>query len=204
MKKWVWGAALLIGLAAIIGVLVLSSRESSEASAIRESFEAYRKALLEQDGEAASEWVSQSTIDMYEHQVSWARTASRDEVLALGFMNRLQIALLRQQVPRDTLRIATGRSMFAYAVDKGWISRNSVLKVRLGEIREAYGKAVVTLWAEGKKTNERFFFVKENGRWGLDLTKTFQGADVLLQQQAKRQGLTENAFILLAVEALSG
>ena len=55
---------------------------------VRASFDAYKAAILSQDGTRASELVSRRTIAEYQKYVDWAHTADRRTLESLSLINR--------------------------------------------------------------------------------------------------------------------
>ncbi len=186
-------------------VLCLSSCLASEdTEAVKQTFADYRHALLSQDGTQAAELVTEETIAQYKKYVDWAKTATKDELMKLNLMNRLQVILIKHRVPRDKLLDANGKEIFSYAVDNGWIGKASVINTSLGEIQVASDNAIAGVLVQGKKVPTKFNFVKQSGTWRFNLLQTMAEATMALKAMIIKQGVSENDFIITSAEALSG
>jgi|GEM_PF-1970990 hypothetical protein len=172
--------------------------------AVRKSFEAYAAAIVNDKGEDAAECVDQQTIKWYGDIRKWALTATREELAKLGLFNRLQAMLVRHRVPRAELEKMDGRKLFIHAVDQGWVGKNSVAGIDIGDVSITSTFAEGTVVRNGRPTKMKFQFVIEGGKWKLKLMPIMTQAEPVLQAQLKREGLTEDEYILRVLEATTG
>ncbi len=186
-------------------VLCFSSCFAGEdTDAVKQTFANYRQALLSQNGMQAAELVTEETIAQYKKYVDWATTATKDELMKLNLMNRLQVILIKHRVPRDMLLNANGKDIFAYAVDNGWIGKASVMNTSLGEVQVASDSAVAEVLVQEKRVPTKFNFLRQAGTWRFNLLQTMAGANMALKAMIMKQGVTENDFIITSAENLSG
>jgi len=111
-----------------------SEQNENPTKAIQNCFDSYRSAILDQDGETAVKFLSNSTIQEYQRYVDWALGAKEEELKEMSFINRMQIIILRHRVDVNTLKTLDGRSAIIYAVDRDWIGKNGVIQTSLGAI----------------------------------------------------------------------
>lgn len=171
----------------------------------RESFSAYRTALLADDGTAAAQQVTEGTFDYFEEMTRVAVCGSAEEVVALEVINRMQVILFRHRVPLDQLVSMSGRDMFVYAVDHGWVGKGGMTSTELGEISQSGDHATATLLVNGEPApGATFDFKKEQGSWKLDVVSALASGNAVLEQMARQQGVGENMLITALVTRVSG
>jgi hypothetical protein len=196
--------SLLSSAAALLCGIASCSSQSPEATDVEQAFSSYRTALLEQKGDEAVNWVAPATIKMYQETRDLALNADEATVKNLPIGARMQVLLMRHRVSLKQLQEFDGKKMFAHAVDQNWIGKEGVQRAGVSDVvvdgTQATGKVTVN----GKSSTEKFHFVKENGRWTVDLTPSFSTVDRLFQQAANDQGMTENDFIFAIITKLSG
>jgi hypothetical protein len=107
-------------------------------------------------------------------------------------------------VPRSFLLQASGKDIFAYAVDNNWIGTNSVKSTSLGKVQTTSDKAIAEVRVAGKIVPTKFSFSKQDSKWRFNLLQTLAGANIALKAMVMKQGITENEFILNSAENLSG
>lgn len=177
---------------------------AGEPEAVVKSFQDYKSAILNQNGEAAVALVTKRTVEEYQRYVEWALTADRKTLQSLAFINRFQVLLLRHRIPADSLRQLDGRSVFVYAVDRDWIGKNGVIRTTLGKVDVANTRATAEVLIGGQSAPNRFQFSKENGTWKFDLIQVIRDADQALKAAARQNGMTEDEFMFSLIETVSG
>ncbi|MEW6747066.1 MAG: arylsulfatase [Planctomycetota bacterium] len=136
--------------ATVIGIVAITGCTPGESDAVVKSFQEYKSAILEQEGQVAVGPVTKRTVDEYQHYVDWALSADRNTLELLSFINRFQVFLLKHRIPADTLRQLDGQSVFAYAVDRDWIGKNGVIRTTLGKVDVANNRATAEVLIGGK------------------------------------------------------
>lgn len=209
MKSAAIFASLLISLTACkqeqsASVENTSSKKESDVQGVSACFEAYKGAILAQEGEAAVEHLSQSTIDEFQNYVNLALTAEREELEALSFINRMQVVLMRHRIPVETLRDLTGRSAIVYAVDRDWIGKNGVIRTELGEVSTHDDRATAEVIIGGQKAPTRFQFRREKEAWKFDLLSVLRDGNTAMKQAAEQAGMDEDEFLFTITESVSG
>lgn len=173
-------------------------------AAVKQAFDSYKSAILNDKGADAAECVDRQTLDWYEDTRRWALTATRAQLAELSLFNRLQAVLVRHRVARAELEKMDGRKLFVHAVENGWVGKSSVSGLEIGEVSITGAFAAGTVVKEGRPTNLKFQFVIEAGRWRLKLLPVMKQAEPALRAQIKRAGLTEDGYILQVAETVSG
>jgi hypothetical protein len=168
---------------------------------IRETFDRYKDALKERDGEAAAGLISTETLDYYEEMRQVAARAGPAEIRKHSLMNRLLITRMRIGIHLPALRSMTGREVFALGVKEGWSDAENTSRQEFGEID------VVGDFANAAQTNgvpTSYDFHREQGQWKLDLTAVIASANFAFKQAARESGQSENQFLFTLLESATG
>jgi len=176
----------------------------AEDGDVLQVFEDYRAALLQVDGAAAVDLVDAGTIDWYEDTLGLALSASRSELNRLDALQKFMVLRLRLDLAKADLEALTGRSLFVYAVDHGWILSEEAESMRLGrvEVQEDAGEAWVSI--EQAPDMPLFYMVKQDGHWRIALWQSLASTNRYMEQAISGSGLSEDAFMLQALESYSG
>ena len=195
---------LLGGLAALVLLAPAVTAQDAEGD-VRDVFERYRLAVLAGDGAGALAAVDGRTAAYYGRAVDLALDADSATVAGLSFIDRLMVLSLRHRVSADMLRTFDGPQALAYGVERGWIDRADAARQSLGRVRVAGDSASAVLVLNGAPVPEvAFAFAREGGAWKLDLTSVLDIGSRAMQAMIEQMGETEDGFIALALEVLTG
>ncbi len=172
---------------------------------VKKSFSAYKTAILAADGEAAAAVVTQGSRDYFHKLADQALTLDHEGMHALSLSDRLYAMLLRHNLNRARLQAMSGGEVVSYAVDEGWIGREGAEQLRLSNYKVEGDTASGTiLRPDGGTTSFKMEFVKENGRWLLDLVALMQLTRIAFEFAVKQSGIDEDTFVMLMLEQGSG
>ena len=194
-------------LLSLLFLIFLALPEPAEASpeAVQESFLAYKKAVLEGNGAAAAELVTQGSKDLYHKYANDAVTLDRDGLNKLHVTDRVSIMLLRHNLKRKELEGMSGGEIIAYAVDRGWVGKESVSRLELGDYQVDGNVATGTvLGADGRRSPYKLQFLKEAQRWRLDLVAMLMLTRTAIDYTIQQTGMAEDEFVLYVIEISSG
>lgn len=172
---------------------------------VRESFIAYKSAIIEADGEAAAAVVTQNSRDYFRMLADQALTLDRAGLHQIHLTDRLYAMLLRHSLDRTTLEKMSGSDVVSYAVDEGWIGRNGASQLRLGhyEVDGDHASGTI-LRPDGLKSSFKMEFVREGGKWLLDLVALMKLTRTAFEYAVQQSGLSEDEFVILMLEQGSG
>jgi len=192
-------------LLALVLLLPLPAAAQQEAAAVRDSFLGYKSAILTGDGETAAELVTERTHALYRGFADSALTLDKPGLDALHVMDRMSVMQLRHQLNRRQLESMSGEEIVAYAVDHGWIGKDGAARLQVGDftVDGDFATAPI-LGGDGKETLLRMRFAREGGVWRLDLVEMMALTRVAIAQAIRQTGMSEDAFILVFLEAASG
>ncbi|MEO3430093.1 hypothetical protein AAFN88_14630 [Pelagibius sp. CAU 1746] len=172
---------------------------------VKESFLAYKVAILEADGEAAASVVTQNSRDYFRNLANHALTLDRAGLHEIHLTDRLYAMLLRHNLDRTQLQQMSGDQIVSYAVDHGWIGRSGASQLRLGHYQIEGDRASGTiLRPDGLKSAFKMEFVREGGKWLLDLVALMDLTRTAFEYSVQQSGLGEDEFVLLMLEQGTG
>lgn len=168
---------------------------------IRETFAAYKEAVIERDGETAGSLVSTDTLNHYEDMRRLAATAGPAQIQSQSFINRLLITRMRLEIPQARLRSMDGRETFAFGITQGWTSDASLSRQELGRISV---EGDVANAAQTGGTPSSYDFHREDGSWRLDLMAIIASSNMVFQEVVEQSGQSENEYLFTLLESVTG
>ena len=193
-------------LSVLLLVLCLAAPPAAEpVDDVKESFLTYKTAILEADGAAAAKVVTQNSRAYFRSLAEQALTLDRAGLHEIHLTDRLYAMLLRHNLDRTQLQQMSGGQVVSYAVDHGWIGRNGVSQLRLGhyEVEGDHASGTI-LRPDGLKSSFKMEFVKEGGRWLLDLVALMDLTRTAFEFAVQQSGLSEDEFVFLMLEQGTG
>lgn len=178
--------------------------EGPEAQAVRDAFEGYRRALIEEDGEAAAARVSAGTLEAYQRFRDLALTGDRDALEELSMVHRMQVLLFRHRIDADALEAMDGRAAFAHAVDQAWVGAGGIERLEVHHVSVRGDQATANVGVGPAPSPDLFRFRREDGDWRFDLMPTLGAAEGALRQMAAARGVEANEFLLGMIGSMSG
>lgn len=198
---------LILRLAAlpILILLGLPLAAAANPDDVKESFLTYKTAILTSNGEAAAEVVTQDSRDYFRKLADQALTMDWDGLHQIHISDRLYAMLLRHSLERDRLAAMSGSEVVSYAVEKGWIGKEGADQLQLGNYQVEGDVASGTiLRPDGGETSFKMEFVKEEGRWLLDLVALMKLTRAAFDYSIQQTGISEDDFVMLMLEEVSG
>lgn len=178
--------------------------ESVDQQVVRESFNAYKYALLNDLGGDASDLVSARTIHYYEQLLELALMGDEKRVKALPGFDRLVVLSMRHSIPAEDLVAITAKELFAYGVQEEWVSKQTIAPFELGQIG-VFGNYATANITRGETGTDRYLeFRKENGIWRLNLTPLIDESKQQFSLQLSRIQGDDNQSIVELIESMSG
>jgi hypothetical protein len=177
--------------------------QKKEEKLVRKTFDQYKKAILNQDGEEALKYLDGNTLQYYSDVLGYVRNADSLQLSKLSILDKVMVLIIRHNTPRETLLSFDGRSLLKYAVDQGMIGDN-VNSAEIGEIiiEENFAKGEVL--SNGKGSSIYFHFYKENDQWKIDLTSIFDLTNMAFGGIIAQSGLEENVYLMQLLELMTG
>jgi len=185
--------------------LPLPAAADGNTSGVQESFLAYKTAILASDGEAVAELVTQESRDHYRKLAAQALPLDREALHKIHLSDRLNAMLLRHSLKPEQLESMSGGAVVSYAVDRGWIDRGGADQLQLGhyQVNGDHASGSI-LRPDGEASPFKMEFVKEEGRWLLDLVALMNLTRAAFDFAVQQSGLSEDDFVILMLEAGTG
>lgn len=178
--------------------------ESLDQQAVRQNFNAYKYALLNELGSEAAELVSEKTLKYYEQLRQLALTADANELKDQPSFTRLVVLAIRLNIPSAQLRKMQSKDIFAYGVKNQWVAKETVAPYELGSIN-VYGNyaSAEVVASTGATTNAHLEFRKDGEIWRINLTPLLERVSRERSAQISSTA-DENRAILSLLESMSG
>lgn len=196
MKKLLFLLLLLPGMAL--------SAQKSEEKLVRKSFDAYKKAILNDRGEEAVKYVDSRTVKYYDDMAGLVKNADSASVAGLALMDRLMVFSIRHRAPQEEIPGFDGRKLLVFAIQNGMVGKNSVAENSIGDVTIQGDFAKGQFLRMKEPTPLSFHFYKEEQVWKLDLTALFPISAFAFQKMVKDSGQEENDYLFFLLEMLTG
>jgi hypothetical protein len=199
----------ILGVGAYLFLWLWSMTGSAQTDSTAEvvaSFKTYKEAVVKQDGKAAVPVISQGTIDYFGAILKHDLESPKADVEKLRTADKLLVLRARHQVPSENLRKMSAADFFAYGIDKGWTTKESIVGLDLGRVDISGDTAKAELIVGGKKAPASMVYVfhKEKGAWKLDMIPMMTRVDAMFKQAIRAQEIEENEFLFNILESVSG
>jgi hypothetical protein len=177
--------------------------QDQPAQAVRAAFDGYKTAILNNNGQHAVDHVSRSTFRYYEEMRDLALYGTEAEVKSLSTINIMQVLTMRHRVPTRELQGLSGTELVVYSIDRGWVGKDSVARLTIGEVT-LNGELAFAAGGTGGPAGVPIRFVREDGRWRLDLTHFIQLTSAAMDFLAAQRGVSREQLIFILLSAVSG
>ncbi len=190
-----------------ISLLILfysCDNQTKEKAKITKVFSGYIKAILGDNGKTAYTLIDKHTKDYYKDMLRLSLIANKEKVKSLSLVNKLMVFALRHRLDKKKLISMTAKDLIIYAVENGWVGKNSVMNLEIGKITISNSFAKAKVIVSQKETPMYYHFYKESGRWKIDLTEMMKWGELGLKKVMEKSGKDEDQFIFSILEAISG
>lgn len=171
---------------------------------IKNTFETYFHSIINDDGATAYSVIDKNTRGAYDQYIKLVLNAEEDEVRSLGLMDKFQVILIRHRLDGELLKTMTGQDLFIYAVDHGWVGKESASRLGLGDIEVEGEFAQAIAVSNGEVTKMKFDFYLEDNEWKFDIMKLTQYSEPALKMMQVSNDLSEEEFAFQMSEMVSG
>ncbi|MEQ8357289.1 MAG: hypothetical protein RH942_17270 [Kiloniellaceae bacterium] len=201
----------LRALVAILG-LVLSAPAFAQAdpAAVAQSFAAYKQALIDGDGAAASKLTASDTHAYLKQTLERALTMPAKDLQALPLLDQISVLMLRHNMKAEELRGMKSGDPVAYAVDQRAFDVKEVAKLETAEFSVNGGQAQAPLSnLKGSPIPVSVHFKEEAGTWRFDLLSSIAPFRALFEAQAGlltnlKASDGSNAVVPLIIHVITG
>jgi hypothetical protein len=187
--------------------------QTDDVAAIRDLFNRYKTALLSGDGATAARLVDTETFAYFDEIKALTLSGTEDVVKKRPFVDRLLIVTMRHELPLDQLRGMDLEGLLKHAIDAGWIGKQSIMGLGIGEITvngdQATAVAITPTSqaaADPAASSQglQYRFVRDHGEWRFGFRSLVESINQMIAQLTSQMGTDQDALIFVLVEQLSG
>ncbi len=178
--------------------------QKKQEKLIRESFEKYKSAILNDRGEEAAKYVDSRTMKYYSDIAEMVQSADSLSVRKLNIMDKLMVFTIRHNATKEEILNFDGEGLLIYAIEAGMVGKSSVAGNTIGTIVIEDSFAKGQLVANEQPTDIDFHFYNEDQMWKIDLTSIFPVALISFKQMQEDSGQNEVDFLFKILEMVSG
>lgn len=163
----------------------------ADQESVRQSFEDFKAALAARHAQQAIDALDQSTRDYLRTSVTGPLdpSAADEEVRELVHQT---VAKLTPGGIRPGFRLETPLQR---VLDAGWINENDLGELDLGPVIVQGGQARAEIMWQGQPTTLQLVFVRESGKWTIDLLQLVSYAELALRMDRTVKGQAETEQI---------
>lgn len=178
-----------------VGYATSEIQRPSDPAALVAALDAFRRAVLAADAEAAYDRLDAASRLYYDRLVEQARYTPEAALRRRAFPDQLAILSARLHIPHERLRTMTGRDLFDYGIAEGWIGRE-LLAGSLTNVQQQGETAGALLDAGEDRYAIPLTFRFEEGAWRIDLVAAVDAAAEPLLAAVQQMGASPTDLIL--------
>ncbi len=192
----------------IFTLLFLSTASSfgqgTEENLVKDAFNNYKSAILNDKGEEALGYIDAKTIKYYTDILETVKKADSATGNSLSLIDKITVFSIRHRATKEEVMKMDGKGLFVYAIKKGMVGKNSVANNSIGDVTIDKEFAKGQLIVSGQKTPLYFHFYKELGQWKLNLISLFPVSNIAFRKMVEDSGENENDYLFMLLETLTG
>jgi hypothetical protein len=151
-------------------VALLPATAFADPAEVEQSFAAYKQALIDGDGAAASALTASDTHAFLAQTLERALTMPEAELRALPLLDQISVLMLRHNMKAEQLRAMKQDDPVAYAVSQRAFDMNEVQKLETADFTVTGDHAQAPLSnLKGSPIPVHVHFKEEGGSWRFDL-----------------------------------
>lgn len=181
-----------------------ANADTTDAHQIKEVFERYRYAILNDEGKLAFQCIDSRTKKYYGQLYQWIL---KDDSMALekhSLVDKFTVLAIRAKASKQEILGMDSSTLFMYAINHGMVGKNGASNQKIAEpiADSTFGKAALML--DEKETSVFFHFYKEDGQWKMDISHLLPMANSSFRSMIEESDMTENEFIFDLLRILEG
>ena len=195
-------------LVALVTALPLAAGADEDQDLIRQAFDTYKAAVLTADGEGAASVVSKRSLAYYGEMQRVALCESAAAVKERPFVDRLLVVHFRHTAPAETLIAMSDPDAFVFAINHGWIGKESVMDTELGAVTLTSEKRARGKTLHFGEPSGSFPFIRQADGWKVNLLRTLRATGKVIEKASGLRALEQSGgqeeLLFNMTEALSG
>ncbi|MFK7907962.1 MAG: hypothetical protein AB8B69_22715 [Chitinophagales bacterium] len=178
----------------------------AEVTEIQESYQKYKAAILESNGQNAFESIDQTSTDHYKKLLDWALNGSKSKIESLDPVDMFMVLSVRKRVDKNELKKMSGKDLFIYTIENEWTNKGTVSKTELGEIQkrgENTARAPMSVNMANTNTFVEFTRVDKDAEWRMNLISLSQNVNGQLIRMAGDRNKTESELVIDMIKQIT-
>jgi hypothetical protein len=172
-----------------------ASTKTADVAEVKAAFDTYVKAALGKDGVTARSVLASPIQDFYEKARGFALTGTDEQLRTLPPGQELTTYVLRAELSPDLLRGGSVDQILETAFNQGLVGEAGLSGLGLGDIAIEGDKAAAAITSQGKTAPFKLDFLREGGRWKVDIASLIPVTDDSFRGVATKQGISVEAMI---------
>lgn len=179
-------------------------QDISEVSAVRSAYDEFKESTLSSKGAISAGRVTKATLEYYDEIRRAALTTTRENLQRMSLDKQILVLRMRMSLSHSDLKKMSGKDLFAYAVDQGWIANKRAREEDITDIKVTGNRAQAHGTISGQTTNQLVHFIKEDGAWKYDMIQVLNGIGPLFDDLHRQSGLGKEMFVSRIIENVTG
>lgn len=171
---------------------------------VKNDFERYRTATLEDRGEDAIQCLDGRVFDYYQVMLEHARKSDSATVASLPLADQLLVLAIRHRATPEQVMAFTDSTCLIFALDEGMIDKEGAANIQIDDVDIDGDFAQATVSSMGEQVPLKFHFYKSDGIWKFDLTQLFPLANEILAGIVTDSGMAPGELVTLLIGMAAG
>lgn len=188
----------------LLCICLVNCTNSEESEKVTETFNSYKKALLDNDIPKAISLVDTNTLEHYEALLKKVQQGDSLSLMGLDPMEKYVLLAVRQNATKEQILSFTSSSFLSYLISEGLEGKSRVTNNRMGQVKVSSKTAIAQLIAGNKITKLNWSFTKEGELWKINLVSLMPTASEQFKKMIVNSQKDVNEFIFGLLEKRTG
>ena len=176
----------------------------SDEEQIKEVYENYKNAILDDDAELAVSFIDNNTEEYFNDILFHVINSDSIEISNLPTYDKMTIMIVRHTIEDEIILDLDGKTLFQTLISDEFIDRQSILYTGIGEVTVSGNDAFGNLLVNDEESIFGYDFHRINDVWKIDVSSIFEPTDIVLRDIVNEQNLTDIEYIFQSIEIKSG
>jgi hypothetical protein len=185
-------------------LLTACNNDKEEEAAIAKTWETYKQATLNRNGQVASSVIDTITTAYYDQLLSLIKTADSNTVEMLRSDQKFLVLCTRHIAGTEKIQSFNGRTYYSFLVQAGFFDGTNIMDNVLKEMNVKGDKAQAKLVDTAKDVTTILDFSKENRDWKINFTLFYaRNSQKIWDWLVTESDTTENALMFSVMESMN-
>jgi len=188
----------------LLSVTIACYGQKSDQRLVKQTFNSYKSAILNDKGDEAIKFVDSRTIKYYSDILELVKNADSAKVNSLSLLDKLLVFTIRHLISKEDILSFSGKGLLVYSIKSGMVGKNSVANNSIGNVTINNDFAKGQLITNGQEDPFYYHFYKEGGQWKIDLTSIISNSTLAFKKMVEESGQSENEYLFYLLEISTG